>query len=103
MSSSSATQSWGGCITIPIIDSLLFMRRFFREIRSLQNQSPDQQEGASLHNHPLREYNVTLSSGGHVETIYILARNSMQAAYSALELAGDRNAQLINVQMTDEW
>jgi len=103
MSSSFAMQSWGGCITTPIISTLLFMRKYFHEKRSLTNQSLDQQEGVNLHNHPLREYNVTLSSGGSIETIYILARNSMQAAYSALELATDRNCKLINVYITDEW
>ena len=100
MSSSFATRSWGGCITIPIIDSLLFMRKFFLGTPSLTNQDPDQHEDVSLHNHPLREYNVTLSSG---EVIYILARSPMQAAYGALELAEERNTNLINVRITDEW
>ena len=103
MSTSYATQSRAGYIISQIINGLLSIANYNNGSQSLQNQNQDQQEGASLHNHPLREYNVTLSSGGHVETIYILARNSMQAAYSALELAGDRNSQLINVQMTDEW
>jgi len=48
----------------------------------------------------LREYNVTLSSG---ETIYILARNSEDAAWSALELAEDRTLKLVDVRLTDEW
>lgn len=48
----------------------------------------------------LREYTVTLSSG---ETMYLLAANSMDAAYSALELSEDRQCKLINVQRTDEW
>jgi len=101
MSTSFATQSWVGCITIPIIDSLLFMRRFFREITSLPNQSQDQHEGANLHDHQsLHEYTVTLSSG---EQIYILAADAMDAAYSALELSQDRHADLINVRITDEW
>ena len=101
MSSSFATQFWGGCITIPIIDSLLFMRRFFRERRSLQNQNLDQLEGVNLHNHQsLREYTVTLSSG---EQMYILAADAMDAAYSALELSEDRHSDLINVRITDEW
>jgi hypothetical protein len=86
-----------------IINGLLSIKRCFNVNESFQRQDQDQQEDASLQTHPLREYNVTLSSGGTVETIYILARNSMQAAYSALELAGDRNSQLINVQITDEW
>tara|TARA_Y100000739_G_C20474529_1_gene402949 strand:- start:525 stop:839 length:315 start_codon:yes stop_codon:yes gene_type:complete len=103
MSTFYATQSRAGYIIFQIINGLLSIANYNNGSQSLQNQNQDQQEDVSLHNHPLREYNVTLSSGGHVETIYILARNSMQAAYSALELAGDRNSQLINVQITDEW
>ena len=49
---------------------------------------------------PLREYNVTLSSG---ETMYILARSSEQAAWNALELAEDRSLKLVDVRLTDEW
>lgn len=48
----------------------------------------------------LREYTVTLSSG---ESMYILAANAMDAAYSALELSEDRQTKLLNVQQTDEW
>ncbi len=96
-----ATQSLVGCITTPITNGLLFMRSYFRERTSLSNQSLDQQEGASLHNHrSLREYMVTLSSG---EQMYILAADAMDAAYSALELSEDRHSDLINVRITDEW
>ena len=103
MSISYATQLRAGYIISQIINGLLSITNYNNGRTSLPSQSPDQQEGVSLHNHPLREFNVTLSSGGNVETIYILARNSMQAAFSALELAEDRNSQLINVQLTDEW
>ena len=99
MSSSFATQFWGGCITIPTIDSLLFMRRFFRERKSLQNQNQDQLEDDGLPQ-KLEEYTVTLSSG---EEMYILAANAIEAAYSALELSTDRHTDLINVRLTDEW
>ena len=64
------------------------------------HQNQDQHEDENLHKHPLREYNVTLSSG---EVIYILARSPMQAAYNALELAEERNVNLKNVFVTDEW
>ncbi len=71
------------------------------------NQSPShvQHDDAkpqplNLSHSPLREYNVTLSSG---ETIYILARNSEEAAWSALELAEDRTLKLVDVRLTDEW
>ena len=48
----------------------------------------------------LREYYVTLSSG---ETIYILARDTEEAAWHALELAADRDLYLVDVRLTDEW
>ena len=48
----------------------------------------------------LREYYVTLSSG---EVVYILAANSEQAAWSALELSEDRHVHLVDVRQTDEW
>jgi hypothetical protein len=47
-----------------------------------------------------KEYQVMLSSG---EKMYLLAANSMDAAYSALELSEDRNTKLINVSLLDEW
>jgi len=46
-----------------------------------------------------RVYEVTLSSG----TRYILAPNSEDAAWSALELSHERNDELINVKLKDEW
>ena len=49
---------------------------------------------------PLREYHVALSSG---ETIYILARDTEEAAWHALELAADRDLYLVDVRQTDEW
>jgi len=66
------------------------------------HESRDQQddENLNLHSHQINEYIVTLSSG---EPIYILAANSVNAAYSALELSEDRKAKLINVRRTDEW
>ena len=48
----------------------------------------------------LKEYLVTLSSA---EDIYILATDSMSAAFHALELSEDRNCKLINVRLADEW
>jgi hypothetical protein len=49
---------------------------------------------------PLREYEVTLSSG---EIMYLLAANLEDAAWDALELSVDRNVKLVNVRQTDEW
>ena len=47
----------------------------------------------------LREYEITLSSG----VWYLLAPNSEQAAWTALELSRERNDQLINVKQSNEW
>jgi hypothetical protein len=52
-----------------------------------------------IHNHRLREYEVTLRSG----VWYLLAPNSEEAAWSSLELSRERNDQLLNVKQTDEW
>jgi hypothetical protein len=48
----------------------------------------------------LNEYEVTLS---HSKPFFILATDSMHAAYSALELSTERDNKLINVRLTDEW
>ena len=53
----------------------------------------------NLNSQSPREYQVTLSSG---EKMYLLAADSMDAAYSALELSEDRNTKLINVRLLDE-
>ena len=47
----------------------------------------------------LREFEITLSSG----VWYLLAPDSEQAAWRALELSRERNDQLLNVKQTDEW
>lgn len=44
-------------------------------------------------------YEVVLSSGSR----YILAPNSEEAAWSALELSLERDDQLLNVKLRDEW
>ena len=46
----------------------------------------------------LREYEITLSSG----VWYLLAPDSEQAAWKALELSHERNDQLINVKQSNE-
>ena len=50
-------------------------------------------------NQRLREYEITLRSG----VWYLLAPDSEQAAWRALELSRERNDQLLNVKQTDEW
>ena len=44
-------------------------------------------------------YHVTLSSG----TISLLAPDSESAAWMALELSHERNDELIDVRLADEW
>ena len=93
-------QSPVGCIISQIINGLLSIKRCNNVIESFQRSKHDQHEGESLLNQSLREYTVTLSSG---EEMYILAADAMDAAYSALELSEDRDTDLINVRITDEW
>ena len=47
----------------------------------------------------LREYEITLSSG----VWYLLAPDSEQAAWTALELSRKRKDKLLNVRRSDEW
>lgn len=65
-----------------------------------QDQQEEGNQSYNLDSQSLEEYKVTLSSG---ERMYILAANSMDAAYSALELAEDRESKLLNVRIVDEW
>lgn len=65
-----------------------------------QDQHVEENLKYNLDSQSPREYQVTLSSG---EKMYLLAANSMDAAYSALELSEDRNTKLINVSLIDEW
>ena len=52
-----------------------------------------------LHNHQPKLYNVTLRSG----TISLLAPDSESAAWMALELSHERNDELVDVRLADEW
>ena len=62
-------------------------------------QHVEENQKYNLRSQSLQEYQVTLSSG---EKMYLLAADSMDAAYSALELSEDRNTKLINVRLLDE-
>lgn len=64
------------------------------------NQHEEENLKYNLNSQSPREYQVTLSSG---EKMYLLAADSMDAAYSALELSEDRHTKLINVRLLDEW
>lgn len=46
---------------------------------------------------------VTLQEGEELNTMYLLAPSSEEAAWSALELSTDRHAILKNITRTDEW
>ena len=65
-----------------------------------QDQHAEESQKYNLDPQSPKEYQVTLSSG---EKMYILAADSMDAAYSALELSEDRNSKLLNVRIVDEW
>ena len=47
----------------------------------------------------MREYEITLRSG----VWYLLAPDSEQAAWAALELSREHNDQLIDVKQTEMW
>jgi len=69
--------------------------------QQLQSLNQEQQgEGEPRPQLKYQEFQVKLSSG---EIFYLLALNSMNAAYSALELSKDRNCKLLDVKLTDEW
>jgi len=101
-------QSVVGCIISQTINGHLFIESYgfsiflFQRSRQLSNQEEheDANQKYQLNSQSLREYQVTLSSG---EQMYILAANSMDAAYSALELSEDRDVNLLNVSLLDEW
>ena len=50
------------------------------------------------------DYEVLLEdSAGDLHTMYVVAPDSEHAAWSALELSKQRNCQLKNVRIIDEW
>jgi len=53
-----------------------------------------------IHNHQPRLYEITMSSGSKY---YLLAANSEQAAWSAVELSKDVDTHLTNIRIADEW
>lgn len=93
------SQTTNGHLSIASCKAAIFLY-----LRSLKLSNLEEHEDANLKyqldSQSLREYQVILSSG---EQIYILAANSMDAAYSALELSEDRDANLLNVSQVDEW
>tara|TARA_R100001443_G_scaffold21232_6_gene33530 strand:+ start:775 stop:1026 length:252 start_codon:yes stop_codon:yes gene_type:complete len=82
-----------------ITSGVRFTNNFFNVRVSMNPSFQDPLDGDGLPR-KLEEYTVTLSSG---EQMYILAANSLDAAYSALELSEERNTNLININITDEW
>ena len=101
-------QSVVGCIISQTTNGHLFIESYgfsiflFLRSRKLSNleEHEDANQKYQLDSQSLHKYQVILSSG---EQIYILAANSMDAAYSALELSEDRNVTLLNVSLVDEW
>lgn len=83
--------------------SLAWMLLMNQNPNAVQQDDANQQPPLDLSHSPLREYNVTLIGPSSGETIYILARSSEEAAWSALELAEDRTLKLVDVRLTDEW
>jgi len=71
-----------------------------QHLNLVQHDEENQKLQYKLPHSPLQEYIVTLSNA---ESIYILARNSMDAAYNALELSEDRHCKLIDVRLREEW
>ena len=50
------------------------------------------------------DYEVTLENeAGDLHTMYVVAPNLEQAAWSAMELSTQRNCTLKDVSMCDEW
>ena len=49
------------------------------------------------------EYEVLLEDGDDIYYEYVVAPNSEEAAYTALELSSRRNCTLKDVRMSDEW
>lgn len=107
MTTSLRMQSAAGCIIFLITSGLLFIGKCekgtIQQPRSPillhQGPEPSARLDDSLSESPF-EFIVTLTNG---EKMYLLARNSMDAAYSALELSEDRNTKLLNVRLVDEW
>ena len=111
---SSKMQSAVGCIISLNINGHLFINNLLKRI-SLKNPNLSQEQHDEesqvatyrLSQPPLQEYVVTLSNEDDADiafdTIYILARDSMQAAYNALELSTDKHCKLLDVRLCDEW
>jgi hypothetical protein len=47
----------------------------------------------------MKEFEVTLQSG----VWYLIAPDSESAAWAALELSKERNDELLNVKLADDW
>ena len=60
---------------------------------------PNPHASAPMSNRQPKLYNVVLRSG----TISLLAPDSESAAWMALELSHERNDELVDVRLADEW
>ena len=107
-------QSVVGCITFLIINGHPDTKNLLRETLTYLNRGL-RSVLRSVHNHGawtqmpllgkqrLDEYAVVLEDGEERWTEFVYAPNLEHAAWSALELSTNRNAQLKDVIRTDEW
>ena len=99
MTTLSKTQSLHGFITSLITNGHQFIKNWRHEKLTPRTQvNVNQDQHVDVNHPPLNEYIVTLSSG---EGVYILAADSYEAAYMALELSKDTKTDLINVEIID--
>ena len=104
------SQTINGFLSTPISSNVISLPHpnlhpnpFVKQGRRLKRQIKRVLEGLNnmLNAHSsLREYNVTLSSG---ETMYILAANSEEAAWHALELSETRGEFIKDIKVIHEW
>lgn len=104
-------QSVVGCITFPIIHG----HHVIKNLLNVRCIYLSRGQPANVHNHEARtqmpllgkqnldEYMVILEDGEERWTEYVYAPNLEHAAWSALELSTNRNAQLKDVIRTHEW
>jgi len=73
--------------------------RLYKTRTHQQNPNHVQLASVPMQTSPPKLYNVTLRSG----TISLLAPDSESAAWMALELSHERNDELVDVRLADEW
>ena len=103
-----------GCITFLIINGQKGIENSLSVIPTSKRYDNRVRLSLKVHHHagnpvPLlgttnwKEYEVTLLEGKELNKWYLLAANSQDAAFNALELSMDRQAILKDVRQTNEW